>query len=128
MKLSPLPSVAAWIRRQPQALLCTTTITEAEIWFGIARLPEGRRRTNLSRIAEGILALFEETRILPFDSLAARSFASIMASRQAAGRSMPFPDAQIAAIAHSRGASIATRNTADFSGCGVELISPWAAH
>ena len=64
-------------------------------------------------------------RILPFDSAAAIAFAKIAVERREAGRPISQPDAQIAAIALSRGASLATRIVLDFEGCGVEIINPW---
>lgn len=64
-------------------------------------------------------------RVLPFESAAAVAFAAIFADRRSAGRPISFPDCQIAAIARSHGAAIATRNVADFEGCGVEVIDPW---
>jgi hypothetical protein len=65
-------------------------------------------------------------RILPFDSNAAEVYARIAASRRAIGKTISEPDAQIAAIAHSRGAALATRNTADFEHCGIKVVNPWA--
>ena len=65
-------------------------------------------------------------RILPFDSDAARQYAGIVAARRKAGRPISLADAQIAAIARSRGAAVATRNTADFDHCGIAVLNPWA--
>jgi predicted nucleic acid-binding protein len=66
-------------------------------------------------------------RVLPFDSTAAQSYATIAASRRSAGRPIAQADCQIASIAHSFGATVATRNTPDFDGCSVDLINPWIA-
>lgn len=73
--------------------------------------------------------MFEEDfagRVLPFDGAAARAYAALAAGRQRAGRPISQFDAQIAAIAWSRGAAVATRNVGDFEGCGVEILNPWS--
>jgi predicted nucleic acid-binding protein len=124
--LRPQPSakVLNWMRSEPVEALFTTTITEAELLYGVALLPEGRRQRSLESVIMRILERFGG-RILPFDSAAAREFADIAASRRRAGRSIGEADARIAAIARSRGASVATRNRGDFADCGIELIDPW---
>jgi predicted nucleic acid-binding protein len=125
--LRPTPSrrVLDWIRSQPISALFTTTITEAELLYGIALLPQGKRRDLLESIVGRIFAVHLAGRILPFDSAAARDYADIAAVRRRSGRSMSEPDARIAAIARSRGAELATRNVADFAGCELEVINPW---
>lgn len=113
-----------WIAEVDGASLFTTAITRAEIRYGIARLPEGARRTELASRAD---ALFEETadRILPFDSRAADRYGVLVADRERAGRPISVPDAQVAAIALVHRAIVATRNTRDFSGTGVRLVNPF---
>jgi predicted nucleic acid-binding protein len=123
---SPSEKVLAWMRSEPRSALFTTTITEGELLYGIALLPEGRRRQTLETLVAGILVEDFVGRILPFDSAAAREFAGIAATRRRIGRPISEPDARIAAIARSRGASLATRDIADFADCGLELIDPWA--
>jgi predicted nucleic acid-binding protein len=127
MKPVPAAEVLQWLASQPAARLFTTSISQAEILFGLEIMPKGKRRTALQTEAE---AMFEEDfagRILPFDADAARMFPRIAASRRALGRPIAQDDAQIAAIARSRGASLATRNTGDFESCGVTLLNPWQA-
>jgi hypothetical protein len=126
--LLPAPSVAvlAWMEGQALEAAFTTTITEAELLFGIARLPEGRRRNALEAVVLRLLTERFAGRILPFDSAAAREFADIAAGRRRLGRPISEPDARIAAITRSRGAALATRNTKDFIDCGINLINPWA--
>lgn len=121
----PSAAVMAWMRAQPVTTLYTTTITEAELLYGIALLPEGRRRRSLEALAEFVLMEELGGRILPFDSAAAREYADIAATRQRNGRPIAEADAQIAAIARSRGAAVATRNTEDFAGCRISIIDPW---
>ena len=125
--LKPLPSsvVLRWLAAQEPGMVFTTAITTAEILYGIELLPAGRRRAQLSAAVEKIFAEDFRGRILPFDSAAAVIFARIAAACRAGGRPMGQFDAQIASIALSRGASLATRNLADFEGCGLELLNPW---
>ena len=104
-----------------------SVIAEAELRYGIAILPAGRRRERISAAVESMLEGEFARRILPFDSHAARLYAEIGAQRRAAGRPISHADCQMAAIARCRGAAIATRNAADFEGCGVEVVNPWAA-
>ena len=125
LRRHPADSVSRWMKAQPATTLFTTTICEAEIFYGLALMPAGHRRTQL---AQAVSAIFEEDfaqRILPFDSAAARAFAAIAARRRRLGRPISEFDAQMAAIAHSRGAAIATRNVDDFADCDIRVISPW---
>jgi predicted nucleic acid-binding protein len=127
MKPSPSARVLSWLAEHPPSRLFTTTITQAEILYGLELLPAGKRRAALESAVE---AMFEEDfagRILPFDCNAARMFPQVAAARRAAGRPATQFDAQIAAIARSRGAILATRNTSDFEHCGVAVLNPWIA-
>lgn len=125
MRSTPDETVVRWTTRQPTASLYVTSITQAEILHGILLLPKGRRRTALEDAAAAMFAEDLGGRILPFGSEASRPYAEIASARQRAGRPISHFDAQIAAIARANGASVATRNTADFTGCGIELIDPW---
>ena len=125
MKARPAAGVVRWIGAQPPASLFTTSITQAEVLHGVMLLPAGRRRDALEAAAE---AMFREEfagRVLPFGADAAPRYARIAVARQRAGRPISHFDAQIAAIAASAGASVATRNVADFELCGVKVIDPW---
>jgi toxin FitB len=124
MKPAPDPAVARWMVREQGRGLFTTAVSEAEIIYGITILPDGRRKRDLDAAAQGILALFAG-RILPFDSPAAREFASIVAARRRLGRPIQDFDAQIAAITRARGMSLATRNGQHFVDTGVLIINPW---
>jgi toxin FitB len=125
--LRPTPSARAleWMRSEPASALFTTAITESELLYGIALLPEGKRRQSLVSVVDLIFAEDLVGRVLPFDSAAAREFADIAASRRRAGKPISEADARMAAIARSRGAALATRNVGDFAGCRLELIDPW---
>ncbi len=85
----------------------------------------GRRRDRLIEAINALVWDDFKRRVLPFDSAAAQEFAAIFADRRTAGRAISFPDCQIAAIARSNGAAIATRNVRDFEGCGIDIIDPW---
>jgi predicted nucleic acid-binding protein len=125
MRSAPDVSVTNWVGAQSAANLFVTAITQAEILHGVLLLPRGRRRDAIEAAAE---AMFEEDfagRILPFGSLAAHAYAEIAAARRQSGRPISQFDAQIAAIAKSAGADVATRNVPDFEGCGIKGIDPW---
>ena len=125
MRAEPAQVVLDWFGGQDAAELFISAITEAELRTGIAILPAGQRRDRLQIALEAMIAQDFQTRILPFDSAAARAYAEIAASRRAAGRPIAEADCQIAAIAQAMGAPVATRNVKDFDGCGVTVIHPW---
>lgn len=127
MRPAPEPAVEQWLADQPAASVFISAITEAELRYGIALMPSGKRRSALAAEIEAMLGADFNGRILPFDSPAAIAFAEIAAERRQAGRPISQADAQIAAIARSRGAALATRNVPDFEGCGVEIINPWSS-
>ena len=127
--LRPHPSeqVGAWLDAQRPRDLFVTTISQAEMLLGVQLLPRGRRRDLLETAINAIFDTDFRERVLPFDSRAARAFATIVANRRRLGKPIDNLDAQIAAIARSEGAAIATRDAAGFAGCGVSVIDPWSA-
>jgi predicted nucleic acid-binding protein len=125
LRPSPQPQVHAWLAAQDAAEVYLTTITEAELRYGVAILAQGRRRDALTAALDAIVREDFEARVLPFDSDAAVAYAMIAADRRAAGRPISQFDCQIAAIGRSRGAAVATRNVEDFEGCAIEVINPW---
>jgi hypothetical protein len=126
MKALPSARVMEWWSQHPSAELFTTTVNMAEIFYGIEILPRGKRRDSLLAEAEVVFTQDFVDRILPFDEEAARIFAKIASDRRLQGRPIAELDAQIAAIARYRDATVATRNTADFETCGVRLVNPWS--
>ena len=126
MRPKPSARVAGWIAKQPATELCTTSITQAEILYGIELLTKGQRRTELVMAAEAMFAEDFADRIFGFESDAARVFAKIAAARRSTVKPISHADAQIAAIAQIRGAKLATRNVADFHDCGIEVVDPWS--
>jgi toxin FitB len=125
MRASPCAEVVEWLAAQPSMSLYTTTITQAEILYGVGLLPAGRRRTQLASTVEAMFADDFAGRVLPFDSSAAVAFAKVAVDRRQSGRPISQHDAQIAAIARSRSAAVATRNVDDFSDCGLRVHNPW---
>jgi hypothetical protein len=126
MKAEPAPRVVAWFASRHPHQLYTTSITEAEIFYGIDLLPRSKRRTALLAAAAGMFAEDFVGRILSFDSEAARVFALLAAGRRAIGKPIGHLDAQIAAIARVQKATLATRNVDDFDGCGLDVLDPWS--
>lgn len=124
--LRPLPAdeVLRWVAGLEPLSVFTTSITPAEVLYGIEILPLGKRRAKLSAAVDEIFQEFQD-RILPFDDQAARLFPKIVAGRTAVGRPISQWDAVIAAIARSRHAILATRDIRDFEHCGLRLVSPW---
>jgi len=127
MRPEPNPKVLAWIAAQPRAQLYTTHINQIEILYGIAVLPEGRRRDALKAAADGMFAEDFAGRLLPFGASAATRYAEIMLSRRHLGKPIEGFDALIAAIALAAGATVATRDVGGFSDCGLAIVDPWAA-
>lgn len=125
--LRPAPDthVVTWLASQPRAAVFTTSVTRGEILYGIRLLPEEKRRETLWEAVSGIFTQDMAGQVLSFDSDAADAYAEIAADRKNQGKPISQFDAMIAAVARSRGASLATRNIKDFVDCGVDLIDPW---
>lgn len=123
----PEPAVLVWVAGQLRSELFTTSVTKAEILYGIVILQPGRRKAGLAEAAERVFGVSFADRILAFDAAAAACYAEVAMMRRRAGKPISALDAQIAAIASAAGASVATRDVAGFEGCGVEIINPWTA-
>ena len=126
MRARPDIGVLDWMDGQPAAGLFTTTLTQAEIFYGLALLPDGRRRDALIAAARPIFEIDLAGRILSFDGHAAMAYPVIAVRRRSAGQPISQVDGQIAAIVASRGARLATRNGRDFVDCGIVVVDPWA--
>ena len=124
MRPERVPEVAAWMDAQDEESLFTTSISHAEIFAGLAVMPDGRRRRMLQETADAMFGVFEG-RVMPFDTDAAASYAVLFALRRQMGRPTAPLDLMIAAIARTHDAVLVTRNTKDFQGCGLTLVDPW---
>lgn len=125
LRSTPHPGVVAWLDAQAVDTLFLTTLTLAEIRYGIASLPKGRRRTTLrQRFENDVVPVFAD-RILPFDEPASTAYAELRATARAGGRAIGDFDALIAAIAHSQGFAVATRDLAPFEAARVPVINPF---
>ena len=126
MKPSADPAVSAWLNAQVAETLYLSSVTLAELLYGIAALPEGRRKNALASTLDGLLELFG-SRVLPFEVAAARCYAQLATQARAAGKGFPTPDGYIAAIATAHGFTVATRDTSPFEAANVPIINPWAS-
>lgn len=127
IRKSPHPSVKACADGLNVEKMFLSSISEAELRFGTAILPLGRRREMLILEIENMLRDVFENRVLPFDSEAARQYAIIAANRHFAGYSVALADCQTAAMARSQGMTVATRNVRDFEKSDVKVVNPWKA-
>jgi|ERR1700720_4182632 predicted nucleic acid-binding protein len=127
MRRVPNAAVVEWLDSQPanDLFLCTPVL--AEIYYGVARLDESMRKSNLLRSYRQIVAEVFEGRILPFDAPAAEAYGELVAELESDGNPITVIDAMIAAIAQSNAATLATRNTAHFTKTGVTLVNPFGA-
>jgi predicted nucleic acid-binding protein len=125
MRAVPNPTVMDWIARQVSSEVFVTTITQAEMYYGLALLPMGKRRSDMERAVQQMFEQDFLERILTFDSVAALEYAKLASLRRQIGKPIAQADAQIAAIALSKNAVLATRNIADFCDCQITLVNPW---
>ena len=127
MRPTPDAYVQAWIDGKELPEIVTTSVNLAEIFYGIALLPEGQRKEAMQSAAEKVFARLFGGSILPFDAPAAATYSNLAASHRQAGRSVGILDLQIAAIAKVHEFTIATRNIRHFAHCGIELIDPFTS-
>ncbi|MBH3268998.1 type II toxin-antitoxin system VapC family toxin [Serratia ureilytica] len=127
LRPSPYYNVINWLNEKDNDELYLSAIVLAELFSGVACMPDGKRQRDLKlKLADAIELKFEG-QILPFDGLCAMQYAELTARNQLLGKAMSVPDTQIAATCLHYGAALATRNTKDFLHCGIELIDPWQA-
>jgi predicted nucleic acid-binding protein len=124
LKQRPDERVLDWLEGlEDEAVI--TAVTVGELLTGVRALPDGRRRTDLLEAIELTLNTFSGS-VLPYDDSAARRYALLQETRRLTGRPLAVEDGMIAAICITRGAALATRNTTDFDGLGLETVDPWS--
>lgn len=124
MKPEPHLAVLAWLNNQSAETLYISSVTLAELLFGIAALPAGKRKEALAQALDGLMSLFND-RVLPFDVEAARHYADLAVTAKSGGRGFPTSDGYIAAIAASRGFIVASRDISPYEAAKVAVINPW---
>lgn len=124
-RVTPDPGVLAWVDAQAIETLYLTAVTVAELRFGFATMPGGKRRDIFrDRLEREVLPAFAG-RVLPFDLDASHHYAELMARARAAGKAIGMADGTIAAAAAVRGFIVATRDTSPFEAAGIGVINPW---
>lgn len=124
MKPEPDQAVRNWLDEQAAETLYLSSVTIAELMFGIGALAKGKRQDRLAVALHGVLDLFAG-RILPFDTDAARSYVDLAVRARAAGKGFPTPDGYIAAIAAAHNFAVGSRDTTAFAAAGLTVINPW---
>lgn len=125
MKSLPAIEVSNWLDQQDAVELYMTTVTIAEISYGLNALPDGNRRKLLENAFNKVIQVAFKHRILPFDEPAAYLYGKLMGNRKALGRPMSMLEGQIAAITRLQEATLATRNIRDFANCDIDLVNPF---
>ena len=126
-KAEPNPDVLAWMDAQAVETLYLSSVTVAELRFGVAVMPEGQRRSIYQeRLEKEVLPAFTG-RVLPFDLAASRAYADLMAGARLTGKAIGKADGYIAATASACGLMVATRDISPFEAAGLKLVNPWEA-
>ena len=125
MRPQPNPQVMDWANGLDPQAIAMTAMNEAEIRYGIARLPAGQRRQALEQCWQELMASLFGGQALPFSGEAAHWYGELVSRRERLARPITTADAVIAATTLAHSAQLATRNTADFEAIGLELINPW---
>jgi len=124
MRPTPSPAVLDWMDRQAAETLYLSSVTIAELLYGVGALPAGRRKQALRSAVDGLIELFHD-RVLPFNLEAARCYADLAVTARMGGKGFPTPDGYIAAIAVANGFTVATRDAGPFQAAGIDIIDPW---
>jgi hypothetical protein len=125
MRPEPNPAVLAWVDAQSDRDLWLCSVAVSELLYGLARLPMGSRRAQLTQAFEAMLDEDLAGRVLAYDLPAAVVYADLVSAREQLGQPLAMADAQIAATCLAHGARLATRNVRDFEGLGLSWINPW---
>jgi predicted nucleic acid-binding protein len=127
MRPVPNPAVLAWVDAQSDRDLWLCSVVVSELLYGLARLPMGSPRAQLTQAFEAMLAEDFAGRVLAFDLPAAVVYADLVSTREQQGQPLAMADAQIAATCLAHGARLATRNVRDFEGLGLSWVNPWTS-
>ncbi|HYV14584.1 MAG TPA: type II toxin-antitoxin system VapC family toxin [Conexibacter sp.] len=127
MRRRPAARVVGWVDEQDASALAITAVTVAELLYGVARLADGARKTELATAVDALVREDFAGRVLPFDAAAATHYADLVAERERQGRPISTADGQIAAICRLRASTLATRNVRDFDETGITVVDPWSA-
>ena len=125
MRKDAAAEVVAWVDRHPGDQVFITAVTAAALLYGVARLPDGRRKQALAAKVRDLIDEDFEDQVLPFSSDSAHHYAEIVASRERLGKPINMADAQIAAICRQYDLGLGTRNTKDFADTGIRVVNPW---
>lgn len=125
MKPEPDPPVRQWLDAQVADTLFLSSVTIAELTFGIGALPKGKRRDRLATALQGVLEVFD-ARILPFDTRAAWLYGDLAVKARATGQGFPTPDGYIAAVAAAHGFAVVSRDASAFRAAGLVVVDPWS--
>jgi toxin FitB len=125
--LQPRPDegVLKWLDNQGASTLFLTATVVAEAFYGIEKLPGGRRKNTLKADLQQLISTYFVDAVLPFDEAAAHLYASLAASAARQGKAIHVGDGQIAAVALTKRFSVATRDVAPFEAAGCHVINPW---
>ncbi len=126
MQQQPDPQVVDWLDRQPSESIWISAVTLFEGRYGLALLPDGRRKTLLQESFEALIVQDLQSRIAHFDVTAANQAAELASQRKARGRPVDIRDTFIAGIALARRATLATRNVKHFADLAIPVVNPWA--
>lgn len=118
--------VLKWVDAQPAQQLWLCSVVTSELLYGLARLPDGKRKQQLAHALHAAIIEDFDSRVLPFDFEASLIYADLVAQHDRLGKPISMADAQIAAIGLRHEAALATRNIKDFESTGLDLVDPWA--
>ena len=125
LRPAPESRVLDWINTQAIETLYLSAISVAELRFGAALLPPGKRKTKLRNNLENKLLPLFTGRVLPFDFAVTEAYAEVMSRARMSGQSISTADGYIAATAAANKMIIASRDTSPFAAAGLEVINPW---
>ena len=125
MRPYPDSKVLAWLNSLGTTPLATTAVTIAEIVFGLGILPDGKRRSDLMEQFDALVLGPPALPVFALDERAGRLAGEFRAVRETLGLGSSPSDMMIAGIVMANGASLATRNVAEFTGLPISVVDPW---